>query len=153
MQFVVTGTTQSSSGAFGAYCMDIMPGSNPNGLDCTIAANASFPHNGTPLIVSQSLPIVFGQPVTYTVGFLVYGHLLDFRDPNVGFTADYSHTSVLGGFVVDDSSGRQLTNFNVISGSGTTYSAVTIPEPSTFLMFVAAISLIALWRRRKLARD
>jgi hypothetical protein len=139
-QFLVTG---SGTGPFG-YCMDVLPGTDPTTLNCTVAADASFPVAGSPIITSQPFAITFGQPITLTIGLLAYGHLTEFSQ---GFTANFANTSELAGFVVDDSNGNQLTNFSVTSGSGTAYPDTTLPEPSTFLMLGTAVPLIALWRR------
>ncbi|HYW44848.1 MAG TPA: hypothetical protein VE959_18445 [Bryobacteraceae bacterium] len=49
--------------------------------------------------------IVFGQAEKFTVNLDVYGFIENLRLSTPGFPADFAHTSVLNGFVVDDANG------------------------------------------------
>ncbi len=147
MQFIIAGTVVSSGDAFGNVCMDIQSGNNPGALDCTVAAGALFP-TGPGLIVSQKLPVTFGQAATYTIGLETYGHILSFTGANASFTSNFANTATLAGFEVEDASGNPLSSFSVTSQSETTYADGTLPEPSSLLMLVGAMALLAAWRLR-----
>jgi hypothetical protein len=143
MQFLVSGTntiTGPAGSSYGGVCMGVNPGSVFNN-QCNIAV--------VPGVVSVSAPlaVTFGQSSTFSIGFAAFEHIVDYLDPNVSFTADFAHTVTLAGFVVADGSGNALSSFNVTSGSGTTYPSTTLPEPSTFVLLGAAISLGVVSRR------
>ena len=151
MQFLIAGST---TGPSGYYCMDVLPGSSPSSpinLNCTVAAGASFPTPGSPLITSQAIAFTFGQPFTLTTGFLVYGFIGDYVNSNGNFTANFADTSTLAGFVIDDSGGKQLSNFSVSSASGTEYPNTTVPELSPLLAMAVATPILA-WRHSRRLR-
>jgi len=147
-QFLINGT-DTNNGAFGNVCADVLPGVDTSDIGCYVSVL-----RGSGEFVTASVPIVFGQAETFTVALDAYGHITNFSS-GVNFTANFADTATLAGFVVDDAAGNQLTSFSVTSGSGTNYPDTTLPEPSSIVMVLSAISLLALWRRayRSKARE
>lgn len=148
VQVVVGGTDQFSPGAISGYCVNAFQG--PAVSDAQFACPQ--PNTSGGLTLSPPIPVVFGQPQTFTVAFVVFGHLNDFSSPNVNFLADFNHTATVAGFVVDESNGNPLTSFSVTSGSGTLYPATTVPEPPGLPVLCVTTLLIAIQVKRSAGR-
>jgi hypothetical protein len=68
-------------------------------------------------------------------------------------TADFSHTTEFTGITVLDGSSHPVSNYTVISGSGTTYpfDADQVPEPGTLMLLGLGFAGLSAFRLRSAA--
>ena len=141
LPFSVTGTT--TSGALGQIAVDLNDPAGANTQACAAAGGCYFSGNGT--VHSGPLPFHFGD------SFTLFWGLGAVTFPSSGLpsaTADFSHTSVLNGFVVFDSSMNPVYNATVTASGGELVPLIT-PEPSTLLLLVAALPFVVAVRRNR----
>lgn len=104
---------------------------------------------------------VFGTPVTFWMTSSadgdVPGYYYQYSSEYFGsFLVDAGNSSYWAGIQAVTVDGQEITDYSVISASGTDYSRsfvpAAIPEPETYAMMLAGLSLVG-WatRRRKLA--
>jgi hypothetical protein len=96
--------------------------------------------SGDSTFYSFDLPIIWGQSWDLTVGLIAtaYGEAV----------ADFLGTAKVTGIQMFDSQHHEVTNFTLLSASGTNYLAAAVPEPETYAMLLAGLGLIGVIRRR-----
>ncbi len=106
--------------------------------------------SGTGAIDTFELPFVWGSAFDLKFGVLASAH------PATGSTADinFASTATLTGIQLF-SNGQPVTDFTLVSGSGTPYDANgvhTVPEPSTSASMLGGLAAVAAVRNRRSAR-
>ncbi|PZP32013.1 MAG: hypothetical protein DI603_11170 [Roseateles depolymerans] len=99
--------------------------------------------SGASTFYSFDLPMVWGQSWDLTVGLIAsaYGEV----------SADFLGTARLTGVQLFNSQHQEVTNFQLLSASGTDYLA-PVPEAGTAWLLLAGLAGLAAWGRRRDAK-
>ena len=125
----------------GASFLNTASGSIPSGFTVTPTSVG-----GSGVFDTVNLPIVYGTPFDFTFGMLAIA------TPSSGSTADVSFamSALLTGIDLYNSSGQSVTDFSIISGSGTHYDAngvhlSAVPEPGSLTMALIGAGIASLY--------
>jgi hypothetical protein len=120
--------------------------------------------NGSVNVVLSSQPIPFVSGVPVDVEVALGANLWIRCAPSSLFpavclgwsgsgSADFSHTAVLTGIDLFDSSGAPISSFDITSASGTFYGPNgVVPEPGSMLLGLAGMAVLAMGLRSRQAR-
>jgi PEP-CTERM motif len=115
--------------------------------------NLPITHNG--LVTLNLQPWLIGQPFDYEFILAVSAATMPTTVGSQGFiqgnssaSTDFSNTAQLIGVNPVDSNGNLVTGTTITSASGFALPGPT-PEPSTFVLFLAGLVFVALWKKRR----
>lgn len=101
---------------------------------------------GAPYSGYITLPITFGQTnyieIYLDVAANGFGYV-PWGPEYEGYTSAANFTANISGFEIFDSSGQQVTDGTVVTGSGHSYSAASVPEPAGVVLLLTMLALIA----------
>lgn len=157
--FTVDGAWSKSGSAAVQFQMEYNVNSGPTYLLYRIQGDSANPpslwSNGyvdslpgltvTPTSVTGSTtvsiqPIAFQFNQAFDLTIALFAGVIPYS--NGSGAADFLHTSLLSGISILDSNGQALTDFSIVSGSGTSYSAEgvqAVPIPAAAWLFGSAL--------------
>ena len=114
--------------------------------------------SGQATFLSQPIPFTSGVPVSIEVALAAnefFGCKITNPDPaecdswSATGVTDYSHTAILTGIELFDSTGAPINTFQISSASGTAYGPDgVVPEPNTLVLCLSIIVVFGAFRHR-----
>ena len=147
--------TGSTAGVYGSSYATVLAGEAGTGLTFRPIAPVTNT-SGSATVQSQPIPFVSGVPVNIEVALSANLYFdCDTLDPaecviwsGRGMT-DYSHTAILTGIELFDSTGAPINTFKISSASGTAYGPDgVVPEPNSFVLSLSVIVVLGAVRYR-----
>lgn len=103
---------------------------------------------GSATVSIQPIAFQFNQPFDLTIA--LYAGVIPYSDGSGA--ADFLHTALLSGISILDGNGQTLTDFSIVSGSGTLYTDTgvqAVPVPAAAWLFGSGVLALAGARQRR----